>query len=184
MGSSPAPGGIRARTSRRRGRSTTGWGQGTAGLAASALAGGGPRGKERLEAFVDRGGYVVITGQQPGLFGGPLYALYKGFTAAALARRLEAVTGRPVLPVFWVASEDHDWNEVRATHVLDVRNRLQEVAIPKRGPGPGNSIHRLRAGVEMAEALGRLLTHMPETDFLPKWQPPPRGSVPAGEHAL
>lgn len=145
-------------------------GPGDRRLAASALAGGGPCGMERLEAFVDRGGYVVITGQQPGLFGGPLYALYKGFTAAALARRLEAVTGRPVLPVFWIASEDHDWDEVRATHVLDVRNRLQEVAIPKRGPGPGNSIHRLRAGVEMAEALGRLLTLMPETDFLPKWQ--------------
>ena len=139
-------------------------------LAASALAGGGAGGKERLEAFVARGGYVVTTGQQPGLFGGPLYALYKGFTAAALARRLEAATGRPVLPVFWIASEDHDWEEVRATRVLDVRNRLQEVAVPQRGPGPGSSIHRLRAGVEMAEALGRLLTLMPETDFLPKWQ--------------
>ena len=54
--------------------------------------------------------------------------------------------GRPVLPVFWIASEDHDWEEVRTTHVLDVRNRLREVAIPGRGPGPGNSIHRLRRG--------------------------------------
>ena len=141
-------------------------------LAASCLTGGGADGDARLEAFVDEGGFVVTTGQQPGLFGGPLYALYKGLTAAALARRLEAATGRPVLPVFWIASEDHDWEEVRATHVMDVKNRLREVALPDHAPapGPGRPIHRIRAGLEMAEALGHFLTLLPETDFLPRWR--------------
>ncbi len=139
-------------------------------LAASCLTGGGSDGADRLGAFVDEGGFVVTTGQQPGLFGGPLYALYKGLTAAALARRLEAATGRPVLPVFWIASEDHDWEEVRAAHVLDVRNRLRQVSLPDGGPNPHRPIHRIRAGLEMAEALGHFLTLLPETDFLPRWR--------------
>ena len=139
-------------------------------LASSCLTGGGASGAARLAAFIDEGGFVVTTGQQPGLFGGPLYALYKGLTAAALASRLEAATGRPVLPVFWIASEDHDWEEVRTAHVLDVGNRLREVALPDGGPNPHRPIHRIRAGLEMAEALGHFLTLMPETDFLPRWR--------------
>lgn len=56
---------------------------------------------------------VVVTGQQAGLFGGPLYALNKALAATLWARRLEA-SGRPCVPIFWVASEDHDFDEVRS----------------------------------------------------------------------
>ena len=54
---------------------------------------------------------VVTTGQQPGLFTGPLYTIYKAVSAAALARRLEAEWQRPVVPVFWLATDDHDFAE-------------------------------------------------------------------------
>lgn len=54
---------------------------------------------------------VVTTGQQPGLFTGPLYTVYKALSAAALARQLEHRWGRPVVPVFWVAADDHDFAE-------------------------------------------------------------------------
>ena len=54
---------------------------------------------------------VVTTGQQPGLFTGPLYTIYKAISVAALARHLEAEWQRPVVPVFWLATDDHDFAE-------------------------------------------------------------------------
>lgn len=58
---------------------------------------------------------VVVTGQQPGVFGGPLLSLSKMIAAIRFARQLTA-SGSPAVPVFWVATEDHDWDEAaRAT---------------------------------------------------------------------
>jgi len=78
---------------------------------------------ERLRRFVAEGGAMVTTGQQAGLLTGPLYTVYKAISAVALARHLEAQFGVIVLPVFWVASEDHDWVEVNHTHILDRSGR-------------------------------------------------------------
>lgn len=82
------------------------------------------RAKERL----DGAQVVVTTGQQPGLFGGPLYTLHKALTALALADALERETGLPVAPVFWAATDDSDFAE--ASHVGIVVN---------------GSVHSLRA---------------------------------------
>jgi len=60
---------------------------------------------------------VVVTGQQPGLLGGPLYCLAKMLAAARWAAALEAA-GEPAVAVFWVATEDHDWAEAAQTAVL------------------------------------------------------------------
>ena len=59
----------------------------------------------------------VTTGQQPGLFLGPLYTIYKAMTAVALARRLQEKTGTRTVSVFWSAADDSDFGEV-ATAVL------------------------------------------------------------------
>jgi hypothetical protein len=57
---------------------------------------------------------VIVTGQQPGLLTGPLLVLYKSMAAIELARRLKAAHPRlDFVPVFWVASEDHDFDEIR-----------------------------------------------------------------------
>ncbi|MHB9028369.1 MAG: bacillithiol biosynthesis cysteine-adding enzyme BshC [Candidatus Latescibacterota bacterium] len=59
----------------------------------------------------------VVAGQQAGLFGGPLYTLYKALHAVRLAERLAKETGRPVIAVFWTASDDHDFEEVRSVEI-------------------------------------------------------------------
>jgi len=55
---------------------------------------------------------VVLAGQQPLPFGGPLFVLYKVWTLLALARKARELLGRPVVPLFWNASEDHDLEEI------------------------------------------------------------------------
>jgi bacillithiol biosynthesis cysteine-adding enzyme BshC len=139
-------------------------------IAASCLVGGGESAAKRLRSFLDDRGFVVTTGQQPGLLGGPLYGLYKGLTAAALARRMETLLGRPVLPVFWIASEDHDWDEARSTHVIDVGNDLQEISLPPGEPGLDRPLYQTPAGPEVLEALNRFQALMPDTEFLPHWK--------------
>jgi bacillithiol synthase len=72
----------------------------------------GHPGADRLERLLaDPETAVVATGQQPGLFGGPLYTLTKMIAAVRWAEAIEA-EGRPAVAVFWVATEDHDWDEV------------------------------------------------------------------------
>lgn len=61
---------------------------------------------------------AVVTGQQPGLLGGPLYTVYKAITAIKLAEKTTAATGRTCVPVFWAAADDHDFEEVRTAHLL------------------------------------------------------------------
>src|SRR5271157_5924944 len=68
---------------------------------------------QRLRA----GAYVVVTGQQVGLFGGPLMSLFKIASALALAKQLER-SGVDCVPVFWLATEDHDLDEVNQTLLL------------------------------------------------------------------
>lgn len=62
---------------------------------------------------------AVVTGQQAGLLGGPLYTLLKAVSAIQLARAAQAAHGVPVVPVFWVDADDHDWTEIRSVHILD-----------------------------------------------------------------
>jgi uncharacterized protein YllA (UPF0747 family) len=73
--------------------------------------------RSRLEASGNGRGVVVTTGQQPGLFGGPLYTLTKALSALALADALQEASGVPVAPVFWAATDDTDFKEASATIV-------------------------------------------------------------------
>ncbi|HEX5761313.1 MAG TPA: bacillithiol biosynthesis cysteine-adding enzyme BshC [Thermoanaerobaculia bacterium] len=69
---------------------------------------------DRLAArLADPATRVVVGGQQPGLFGGPLYTLVKAVALGRWAAALEA-QGEPAVAVFWVATEDHDWRELAA----------------------------------------------------------------------
>ncbi len=67
---------------------------------------------------VKPGSTVIATGQQPGIFTGPLYSIYKAITAIQLAERYSAAHGGEATPVFWVAGDDHDFEEVRTAYLL------------------------------------------------------------------
>lgn len=63
-------------------------------------------------AALAAGGCAVVTGQQVGLFLGPLFTIYKAATAVRLAAALQNQTGRAVVPIFWLQTEDHDLPEI------------------------------------------------------------------------
>jgi len=75
--------------------------------------------ERKLQMVLSGDGYFVTTGQQTGLFTGPLYTIYKALSAIRLAAALEQLLGRAVLAVFWCAADDHDWDEVSHTAALD-----------------------------------------------------------------
>jgi bacillithiol synthase len=134
---------------------------------AGALTGGGPEAAQRLHRFVEEEGFCVTTGQQPGLFGGPLYSLYKALTTVALAERLEKMLGVPVLPVFWVASEDHDWEEVRSVTLPDLENQLQTLSLEIPAGAERAPLHRIPLGEALDSLREACLALSPPTEFLP-----------------
>jgi uncharacterized protein YllA (UPF0747 family) len=79
----------------------------------------GPSGAaaERLDRVRNGRGVLITTGQQPGLFGGPVYTWSKAIGALALADELERVTGIPTAPLFWAATDDADHAEASWTAV-------------------------------------------------------------------
>lgn len=87
----------------------------------------------RLTRVVEANGVVVTTGQQPGLFGGPMYTLLKALSALSLADRLERETGVPTMPIFWAATDDADFAEASWTAVADERG-VQRLSIRRAGP--------------------------------------------------
>jgi bacillithiol biosynthesis cysteine-adding enzyme BshC len=75
-------------------------------------------GGDLLDRFSQPGTVAVVTGQQVGLFSGPAYTIYKALTAIRLAEDLSA-RGIPAVPLFWMATEDHDFAEAAHTWVCD-----------------------------------------------------------------
>ena len=88
-----------------------------AALAAANAAYGHPLAARLAERLTDPATRVVVTGQQPGLYGGPLLTVTKMVAAVRWAETLNA-TGQSAVPVFWVATEDHDWEELPRTALL------------------------------------------------------------------
>ena len=120
--------------------------------------------QSRLDRWTEERGIVVTTGQQPGLLGGPLYSLYKGISALRLAEQLEELLARPVLPVFWVASEDHDWDEADHTYLIDTANELVRLQVPDPGHAH-RALHRIPLGDELADLVEQAAQNLPSTDF-------------------
>jgi bacillithiol biosynthesis cysteine-adding enzyme BshC len=119
-----------------------------------------------LARLAEPGAVAVVTGQQVGLCLGPLYTLHKAAAAVATARALEAETGHPAVAVFWLQTEDADFEEVRTVALPDpVTGAVRRIRITDDLGSQGARVslsHRfLGAGMntvldELANALGGL----------------------------
>jgi uncharacterized protein YllA (UPF0747 family) len=102
--------------------------------------------RSALDAFAKPGTIVVVAGQQPGLFGGPLYTMYKLLTAASLAREIQSATGVTVVPIFWIASDDHDFEELRTIWIPDGGEAPTALSYPAEAAPRGVSAARIKFG--------------------------------------
>jgi bacillithiol biosynthesis cysteine-adding enzyme BshC len=108
---------------------------------------------------------AVVTGQQAGLFGGPLFTLLKALTAIELAGALGREHDVPAIAVFWIDAEDHDWDEVKSCGVLDNSLAHRTIAI---GNPPGAQVEpvaRVRLDESVSAALTDLADAFPQTEF-------------------
>ena len=93
-------------------------------------------GQTVLSKIESDGVRFVVTGQQPGTFGGPLHTAYKIATAIALAQRVEADSGVPCVPLYWCGADDSDFHEIREVHLLTETLSPLSSAIPQKAhPG-------------------------------------------------
>lgn len=97
---------------------------------------------ENLKRLSQSGSMVVIGGQQAGLLTGPLYTISKAIALIQMAKKKEKQLQRPVIPVFWIAGEDHDVDEVDHIWVKDGQMKPQKYRFPveKRGKYPISSL--------------------------------------------
>lgn len=110
---------------------------------------------------------AVVTGQQAGVLTGPLYTLYKAAQAVALAREMTDRLRRPVIPVFWIAAEDHDFTEIDHLDLLDRQGELRRLRLPLDPPPSHRSAGHIAAGDAAPALLREALACLPETEFLP-----------------
>jgi bacillithiol biosynthesis cysteine-adding enzyme BshC len=119
-----------------------------------------------LEDLGRDGTLVVTTGQQPGLFTGPLYTVHKAVSAAALAALLEQTWGRRVIPVFWLAGDDHDFAEANHASWPTAAGGITTVTLRERPAGaPLVPMYRELLGPEVDQALARLEADLAPSGF-------------------
>lgn len=119
--------------------------------------------------IAEPGASVVATGQQAGLFGGPLYVAYKALAAIKIAAAVEARTGKPVVPVFWIASDDHDFAEIRTVSILDESGQIRSVRYAPRIEPSGFPASRIRLDDTIASSLGELRDALPSSVHRDEW---------------
>lgn len=121
---------------------------------------------ENLKRLFGEGGLCVTTGQQPGLLTGPLFTIYKALTTLALARDFEQHLGRPVVPVFWVAGDDHDFLEASHLYHLTPSSGVERVELRVRAPdAPLRPLYQEPLGPEIRSVIDTVLGATPDSEF-------------------
>ncbi len=108
---------------------------------------------------------ALVTGQQAGLFGGPFFTLLKAITAMRLAERVRTEQQVPAVAVFWIDAEDHDWDEVKTTGLLDADANLVRVSVGNPPGAHETPVARVRLDDSATAAVATLAATLPHTEF-------------------
>ncbi|HXJ19307.1 MAG TPA: bacillithiol biosynthesis cysteine-adding enzyme BshC [Polyangia bacterium] len=123
---------------------------------------GSPARDANLASLIAGDTAVVATGQQVGLFLGPLYSFYKAASAIAVARALAVESGVRVVPLFWLQTEDHDFAEIASCTVAGADGAPARLSLAEEPSGHDRmSVAHRRLGPEIAPLLDRLEETLP-----------------------
>ena len=121
--------------------------------------------RQRAARLGNPGSVAIVTGQQAGLFGGPLYTLLKAITALQLAARVFQEYGVPAVAVFWVDSEDHDWEEVRSCTAFDESLSPCEISLLRDRGSDAQPVAKIALDDSIRRTLDDLGQTLPATEF-------------------
>lgn len=127
--------------------------------------GSGEKTLKNIELLRESETVAVITGQQAGLFSGPLFTIYKALTAIKLATELSK-EGQKAIPIFWIASEDHDYKEVSHFKVINRDGQLTTISHQAQGELDLTPVGNLRISEEVIENINSLLSSLPQSEFI------------------
>lgn len=108
---------------------------------------------------------TVVTGQQAGLFTGPLFTIYKALSAVKLACCLSG-RGVPSVPVFWIATEDHDYDEVAAAEFISCDCRLTSVKTSSQIHKQNCPVGSVVLDDSVNETISEFYSQLPDTEFI------------------
>jgi bacillithiol biosynthesis cysteine-adding enzyme BshC len=121
--------------------------------------------REAARLLADAHTVAIVTGQQAGLFGGPLFTLLKALTALKLAEQVARDHQVPAIAVFWIDAEDHDWEEVRSCTVFDSELTPRTVSLPARPGADPVPVSTVRLDDTITRTLKELEAVLPATEF-------------------
>lgn len=119
---------------------------------------------ENIKLLRDADCIAVVSGQQAGLFGGPLYTIYKALSAVKLAECM-AQRGIKTAPVFWIATEDHDFEEVARAEFINRDCTLSGVDVSAEIHSEGLPVGRVNLDQSIETTLQTILSSLPKTEF-------------------
>jgi len=116
---------------------------------------------------------TIITGQQVGFLGGPLYTLYKAYSAIHEAESLQSqFKNLHCIPLFWIEDNDHDRQEAGTAYILDKQGVSQKITCPGDNDISSlTSVSELRITDEIVSVLAELEQYLPDTEFTRKLMP-------------
>jgi bacillithiol biosynthesis cysteine-adding enzyme BshC len=120
--------------------------------------------RAQIDKIKEKDSLTVVTGQQVTLFGGPLYTVYKTMTAILYSKKLEKKTGRPVVPVFWLADEDHDIEEVSSIN-LPQSYSTSEIHYSHKSYDDAPPASSIELGDQLNSVWDELQESLDDTDF-------------------
>lgn len=126
--------------------------------------------KEALEAvswLEDPRTLAVVGGQQSGLFTGPLLVIYKAITLIQAAKKASSRLNRKVIPVFWIAGEDHDFDEVNHIHYLSQQLNVEKIKL-EHPTGKKTSVSHISMELnDWENVINQLNDSLIDTEFKP-----------------